>query len=244
MMEVRVSISHMPLFATTDGKCVQHRLIILTHTCVSDNICMCLFGVFYGATMTIQQIILGFLQEGAKSGYTLKKEIVAVPFFHSTANNNQIYTALLQLHRAGLVDVALQVKERGAASKLYSITPAGERALQSWVVATPEGSAYHSHFHQQLAFAHRLSQQEIAALFAAYEAKTKTLLAIAQELQLRFGKAQQAASGDITAQRRALLWGAIFEQRRQIYELELTWLQQTRAILSALYTNSEESEQL
>jgi DNA-binding PadR family transcriptional regulator len=195
--------------------------------------------------MTIQQIILGFLHEGAKSGYTLKKEIVAVPFFHSTANNNQIYTALLQLHRAGLVDVALQVKERGAASKLYSLTPAGERELQSWVVTTPEGSEYYSHFHQQLAFAHRLSQPEVVALFAAYEEKTKTLLAIAQELQLRFGKAHQANPGDTTAQRRALLWGAIFEQRRQVYELELTWLQQTRANLLALYTNSSEgNEQL
>jgi DNA-binding PadR family transcriptional regulator len=188
--------------------------------------------------MNIQQIILGFLQEGAKSGYTLKKEIVAVPFFHSTANNNQIYTALLQLHRAGLVQVALQVKERGAASKLYSITPAGEKELRSWVATPPDGAEYYSDFHQHLAFAHALSQAEIAGLFDAYESKTKTALAIAQELQLRFGKAQQADPGDAAAQRRALLWGAIFEQRRQLCELELAWLQQTREKLFALYTNS------
>lgn len=192
--------------------------------------------------MAIQQIILGFLQDGAKSGYTLKKEIVAVPFFHSTANNNQIYTALLQLHRAGLVEVALHVKEKGAASKLYSLTPAGEEALRAWVVAPPEGAEYYSYFHQQLAFAHTLHEEEITGLFAAYETKIKTALAIAQEVQLRFGKAQPANPENITAQRRALLWAAILEQGKQIYELELAWLQQTRETLFALTTNGEGSD--
>lgn len=192
--------------------------------------------------MTIQSIILGFLQEGAKSGYTLKKEIVAVPFFHSSANNNQIYTALLNLHRAGLVDVALQVKEKGVASKLYSITPAGENALGAWVAAPPEGAEYYSHFHQQLAFAHTLSQQELLTLFDTYEAKTKALLAIASELHLRFGKSQQANPRDTTAQRRTFLWAAIFEQRMKVYGLELTWLQQTRDKLFALAASAEGKE--
>lgn len=193
--------------------------------------------------MAIQQIILGFLQEGTKSGYTLKKEIVAVPFFHSSANNNQIYTALLNLHRAGLVDVALQVKERGVASKLYSLTPAGENALRSWVAAPPEGAEYYSYFHQQLAFAHTLSQQELLTLFDTYEAKTKALLAIARELHLRFGKSQQANPRDATAQHRTFLWAAIFEQRMKVYELELTWLQQTRDKLFALNVSVEGKEQ-
>jgi len=178
--------------------------------------------------MTIQSIILGFLQEGAKGGYTLKKEIVAVPFFHSSANNNQIYKALLNLHRAGLVDVALQVKERGAASKVYSITAAGEKELRSWVAAPPEGAEYYSHFHQQLAFAHTLDQAALAALFTAYEAKTRSMLAIAQELRIRFGRSQPSTTNDPATNTRTLLWGAIFDHRVKIYELELAWLQQTR----------------
>ena len=189
--------------------------------------------------MSIQSIILGFLQEGAKSGYTLKKEIVAVPFFHSSANNNQIYTALLNLHRAGLVDVALHVKERGVASKVYSITPAGEEALRTWVVAPPEGAEYYSYFHQHLAFAHTLSQQELATLFDAYEAKTQAMLSMAKELHLRFSRAQPAKSADAQAQQRARLWKAIFEQRVQVYELELAWLQRTRHMLLSLDTSTE-----
>lgn len=194
--------------------------------------------------MTIQHIILGFLQESPKSGYTLKKEIVAVPFFHSSANNNQIYTTLLQLHQAGLVDVMLQVKERGVASKLYSITSAGENELRSWVVATPEGSEYYSRFHQQLAFAHTLCTEELVALFEGYETKTKTMLAIAKELQARFARAQQASMTDTTTKRRTLLWGAIFAQRVKVYELELAWLQQTREKVLAIDTNSEGNEQI
>lgn len=194
--------------------------------------------------MSIQHIILGFLQEGAKSGYTLKKAIVAVPFFHSSANNNQIYTALLHLHRAGLVDVTLHVKERGVASKVYAITPTGEEALRSWVVAPPEGAEYYSHFHQHLAFAHMLSQQELATLFDAYETKTKALLAMAKELHLRFGRAQPAKLEDAQARQRALLWEAIFEQRVKVYELEVTWLQQTRNKLLSIDTGPEGGNQV
>lgn len=181
--------------------------------------------------MTIQQIILGFLHAGPKSGYTLKKAIVAVPFFHSSANNNQIYKALLTLHRAGLVEVALHVKEKGAASKVYSITAAGEEALRAAVVAPPEGTEYYSDFHQKLAFAHTLDQAALAALFAAYEAKTRSMLAIAQELRVRFSRAQPSTIADPATKTRTLLWEAIFDHRIKIYELELTWLAQTRETL-------------
>lgn len=178
--------------------------------------------------MTIQQIILGFLYAGPKSGYTLKKEIVAVPFFHSSANNNQIYTGLLALHHAGLVAVTLQVKERGAASKVYSITAAGERELQAAVAAPPGGAEYYSNFHQQLAFAHTLDQAALAALFAAYEAKTRSMLAIAQELRVRFSRSQPATTATPATTTQTRLWAAIFDHRVKIYELELAWLAQTR----------------
>lgn len=194
--------------------------------------------------MSIQHIILGFLQEGAKSGYTLKKAIVAVPFFHSSANNNQIYTALLKLHRAGLVEVTLHVKERGVASKVYAITPAGEEALRAWVGAPPEGAEYYSHFHQHLAFAHMLSQQELETLFDAYETKTKALLAMAKELHLRFGRAQPANLEEAQARQRVLLWEAIFEQRVKVYELEVAWLQQTRNKLLAIQAGIEGGNQV
>lgn len=189
--------------------------------------------------MSIQQAILGFLHGGAKSGYTLKKEIVAVPFFHSSANNNQIYKALLSLHRAGLVDMAVHVKERGAASKVYSITVAGENQLRSWVSTPPEGAEYYSHFHQQLAFAHTLDQAELAALFAAYEAKTRSMLAIAQELRVRFGRAHLIATDAPAAKTRQILWEAIFDQRVQVYAQELAWLQETRDRLSLPPANEE-----
>ncbi len=178
--------------------------------------------------MTIQQIILGFLHAGAKSGYILKKEIVAVPFFHSSANNNQIYKALLNLHRAGLVEVALHQKERGAASKVYSITAAGEQALKSWAATPPEGAEYYSHFHQQLAFAHTLDQAALAGLFNAYEAKTRSMLAIAQELRVRFGRSQPTTTAEPATTTRKLLWAAIYDHRVKVYELELAWLQQTQ----------------
>ncbi len=100
------------------------------------------------------------------------------------------------------------------------------------ITTPPEGAEYYSHFHQQLAFAHTLDRAALATLFATYETKTRTMLAIAQEIRVRFSRAQAAATADPAEKTRMLLWEAIFDQRVKIYELELTWLHETRDKLS------------
>src|SRR5690349_16087435 len=79
---------------------------------------------------TISYAVLGFLTAGPRSGYDLKKLFAESDSLHWSGNNNQIYAALVELHREGLADRAIQQPEEGPAKKVYSITPAGEAALR------------------------------------------------------------------------------------------------------------------
>ena len=180
--------------------------------------------------MSISHIILGFLNQKPMSGYDIKKHIVDVPFFHSTGNNNQIYKALIDLHQKGFAEVMVQQKERGASSKVYSITPLGRSELQAWVGSLPEASEHYSLFHQHLAFADVLDKTQLESMFVAYEEETRTQIAAAKELHRRFVSGTSVNnSGEMGL--RDLCWDSILQHRIQIYELELRWLEKTRQSL-------------
>ncbi|MCA9840283.1 MAG: helix-turn-helix transcriptional regulator [Trueperaceae bacterium] len=178
--------------------------------------------------MSIQHIILGYLYECPQSGYALKKAIADVPFFHSSANNNQIYKALLSLHEEGLVEFELQTKDRGAASKVYTLTDLGVTKLREWAASCSDVSEHVSAFHQHLAFAHTLSRTELEHLLNSYAAELEDELNTAKELQRRFNQSRQNSSDTPEAKLRNLFWDAIYGHRVKHYELERKWLQETK----------------
>lgn len=183
--------------------------------------------------MSISHVILGFLNQKPMSGYTIKKQIVDAPFFHSSGNNNQIYKALLDLHHKGFAEVKVEQKDKGASSKVYSITLAGRLELQAWVSSLPQPSEFYSSFHQQLAFASVLNERQIEELFLAYEEETRTQIAAAKELHKRFVSLEANTPNPRDMSLRHHCWESILQHRVQIYELELRWLERTRQSLLA-----------
>lgn len=188
--------------------------------------------------MSISHVILGLLDQKPMSGYALKKQISDVPFFYSTGNNNQIYKALIDLHHKGFAEATVQQKERGASSKVYSITPAGRLELQSWVGSPPEVSEFYSAFHQHLAFANVLYEQQLEELFQAYEEEVRTQIAVAKELHKRFVNLGASAT-EPQLRLRNRCWESILQHRLQTYELELDWLKSTRQSLLAPETEKK-----
>lgn len=53
--------------------------------------------------MTIEDAILGLLSWRALSGYNMKKLFEESPTLYWSGNNNEVYRALLSLHRAECV---------------------------------------------------------------------------------------------------------------------------------------------
>jgi PadR family transcriptional regulator AphA len=77
-------------------------------------------------------LVLGMLRFGAGSGYTIKKlSDISTRYFWATSYA-QVYPELARLEAEGLVD--RRDESRGARRRsVYEVTPAGERALLSWL---------------------------------------------------------------------------------------------------------------
>lgn len=177
--------------------------------------------------MSIRYAILGLLSWQPLSGYDLKKIIADSAALYWSGNNNQIYTALVALHREGLVEREIQQQESLPARKVYSITANGRGALRAWVEEVPEPPELRNAFLVQLAWADLLSPAELTALLDGYEARLRTRLLVQQE-------AARRARGPERTPREAYLWAMIDENILGAYEGELNWLGRLRAGLAGL----------
>ncbi len=181
--------------------------------------------------MSIANAILGFLSWQPLSGYDLKKRFADLPELYWSGNSNQIYTALVDLHKRGLVSKEVQLQESLPARKVYSITPQGRDVLRTWVQSMPDLPVLRNTFLVQLGWADLLSADELDALLAAYENE----LAI-QVLMLRENAQRQRANGAVPQRtpREAYLWDMISDNWIGYHEHELNWVRTLRAGLRGL----------
>ena len=177
--------------------------------------------------MSIKYAILGYLSWRALSGYDLKKLIADSVAFHWTGNNSQIYTTLVELHRAGMVTQELQPQEHYPTRKVYTITDRGVADLRLWLLTTPELPQLRNVFLTQLAWADCLTAPELDALLAKYEAEVQMQLLMCRE-QERRGSVSPARTP-----REAYLWRMLAENRIGFYEHEVAWAQRVRRELAA-----------
>ena len=176
---------------------------------------------------TISYAILAFLTSGPKSGYDLKKLFASSESLHWSGNNNQIYVALVDLHKGGLADRAIDQPEEGPARKVYSITAGGEEALREWILAEPELPSYRIPILVQLMGAELLSTEELERLLAAYEEQLHLKLAGMEELQRR-GSGGPAFGSE----RQRLLWQRINDRAMALYRAEEDWTRESRWLLA------------
>jgi PadR family transcriptional regulator AphA len=78
------------------------------------------------------RVILGMIRLGAPTGYDIKRTIEYTTRFFWNASYGQIYPELRRLEEDGLVESAPDPAS-GRRRRVYSLTPAGEDALGSWL---------------------------------------------------------------------------------------------------------------
>ena len=179
--------------------------------------------------MDIKYAILGFLSWRPLAGYDLKKLIAdSIPHYWS-GNNNQIYTALVQLHKEGLVTNEIQYHERYPARKVYSLTESGLSALGGWLTSPPELPQLKNSFLVQLAWADQLEQEDLDNVLGKYENEVHMQLLMLKELKRRGTIINPART-----QREKYLWEKISDNHILFYENELLWIHQTREGLGKL----------
>lgn len=178
--------------------------------------------------MSVRHAILGYLSWRPLTGYDLKKLFADSELLHWSGNSNQIYTALVQLHRDGLVTAETQQQESRPPRKTYSLTASGQEALRSWVLSSPELPELHSTFLVQIAWADQLDASELDELIGRYENAVEHQLAMCRE-KIRRGE----GSPDRTARER-YLWRMAHENRLRGWKAELGWARDLRSGLAEL----------
>jgi PadR family transcriptional regulator, regulatory protein AphA len=176
--------------------------------------------------MSMRHAILGLLSWKPASGYDLKKNISTSACMPWSGNNNQIYKALLELHRDGRVIADVVHPESGPSKKVYSVTPAGVEELKAWLQSTPEPPELRGMFLIQLSWADLLGRRELDDLVLHYEEQIRLQLLMAEEEARRNAGPQRTP-------REAFLWEMIGKNRPALLKAELAWVQRLRNGLAA-----------
>jgi DNA-binding PadR family transcriptional regulator len=85
---------------------------------------------------TVENIILGCLSFGPKSGYEIKKIINMSSSWFYNASYGSIYPILKKHESKGLV-TSEEVVDNGRYKRLYKLTDKGEKAFYNWMLGTP-----------------------------------------------------------------------------------------------------------
>lgn len=183
--------------------------------------------------MSIKYVILGYLSWRPMSGYDIKKIIADSETLPWSANNNQIYRALVDLHRAELATKSVEAQVGSPNRHVYTITDAGIDALKQWVLHVPEPPETKKPFLDQLLWADCLTTKEIDELLGAY------LNIVGEKLFfLRVQADQKPNMPDRTA-RETYVWEMIQHNWIMHYELELKWVRQIRQGLIEIETRRQ-----
>lgn len=172
--------------------------------------------------MAIKYAILGILSARPQTGYDLKKAFAGSAVLHWSGNNNQIYTTLSDLLKAGLVTKEVQPQEKHPAKSVYTITDQGLAALKEWALSRPDPPEYRSDFWIRLMAVGQLTGAEFTQLLDQYEQEVHAQLLMQQELARR-GHAIATKSP-----REERLQDLIMDGIAGFYQRELEWIGKLR----------------
>jgi PadR family transcriptional regulator AphA len=176
--------------------------------------------------MELKEVILGFLDWRQLTGYELKRLFVELEHLPWSGNNNQIYTALLELEREGLVEKQTIAQEKLPAQKRYRTTAGGAVRLREAVLREPEVFTLRNDFLLHLSWAECLTTEEVLRLVDGYQRRIELELAVCEE------RIRRQESGEGRSGREEYVWGMIRQHRAMILKAELDWLAHLRSGLA------------
>jgi DNA-binding PadR family transcriptional regulator len=178
--------------------------------------------------MSIKYIILGYLSWRPMSGYDVKKIIADSETLPWSANNNQIYRALVELHRYEWVTKTVETQVGSPNRHVYAITASGVDALKQWVVNIPDAPETKNALLEQLQWADYVGVQAVDELLQAY------LNTVGEKLFFLRVQADEKPNMPDRTPRETYLWEMIQQNWIAHYELELKWVREIRHGLQEL----------
>jgi PadR family transcriptional regulator, regulatory protein AphA len=168
--------------------------------------------------MELKDVVLGFMAWKQLTGYELKALFSELDHLPWSGNNNQIYTALLELEREGLVEKETIQQEKLPAQKRYHATDLGKLRLREAVLRPAEELSIKNDFLLHLTWSECLSTKDILEIADEYQRRMEVELAMCGEKTRR----QEPGSG--RSAREEYIWGMIRQNRAMMLQAELNWL--------------------
>jgi PadR family transcriptional regulator AphA len=129
--------------------------------------------------------LLGMLAQGERSGYELSRRVDDSIGYLWSPSRSQIYRVLPRLVDRGLAR-SREVEQRGRPDKaIYTLTPAGRRALRAWLEEIEDEPADRTVYPLKIFFCDFASPETALAQLAAYRRYLERLLARYDELESR-----------------------------------------------------------
>lgn len=131
---------------------------------------------------TVSYVVLGLVRDGATTSYAMKQRVAKSVGHFWTFPHSQLYAEPPQLVELGLLDE--RQEDGGRRRRVYSLTPAGRRALDVWLrEPTTDSTQVRDTGLLKLFFGDGLRSEEIAALAHEQERAHRALLAVYESIQ-------------------------------------------------------------
>jgi DNA-binding PadR family transcriptional regulator len=135
----------------------------------------------------VEMMLLGFLMDGAKTGYEVKKYMEKSTHYFFNTGFSSIYPKYKKLEKEGRVRVSQEIKN-GKLNKVYSLTPEGKEAFQDWLAVKPEIGRIRDEALLKVFFFDHLEEkkrtEQLAAYTEALRAHVNALKAIRERLSV------------------------------------------------------------
>ena len=189
--------------------------------------------------MSLQHAILGLLSYKPTTGYDIKQIIDKNISYIWSAKLSQIYRDLGSLENKGYVTTRIEKQENRPDKKIYSVTEAGEKALQEWMIRFPNEllPPIRDDFCIRVLFGSRLPVEEIKFQLNRFIKETQARLEIYQNITKTIDK--YAEEIDLPGEK--FFWGLALQKGFICEEAQLRWARECLAKLEKKYSDTHDS---
>ncbi|MDD9303805.1 MAG: PadR family transcriptional regulator [Desulfobacter sp.] len=133
----------------------------------------------------IEMMLLGFLMDGEKTGYEIKKYMENSTHYFFNIGFSSIYPKFKKLEAQGRVRLSQKVKN-GKLNKVYALTDEGEKAFLDWLEITPKIERIRDEALLKVFFFDHLEDSKIKAQLKVHTQELKDQVQALEAIQERF----------------------------------------------------------
>lgn len=115
----------------------------------------------------IEMMLLGFLMDGEKTGYEIKKYMENSTHYFFNTGFSSIYPKFRKLEKERRVRVSQEIKN-GKLNKVYSLTDEGRKTFLDWLETKPETGRIRDEALLKVFFFDHLEEEKISSQLSAY----------------------------------------------------------------------------